>query len=154
MLVFGSLKSRKKITFTLSVISDMEKKCNVLFTIYILVWKFTPVFGTSRRAEDGPQTWKQHSKPERRDLSPDVTDRGRRYYNFWEDSCSRISEMEDYWDKQKYNRWKEIDYNGHQLNANVYFNTQSTRNDRQSWKIYACIITVAFFLFLVAFIVF
>ncbi|KAG7333997.1 hypothetical protein KOW79_002404 [Hemibagrus wyckioides] len=116
--------------------------------------QFTPVFGTRRRGEDGPQTWKRHSKPERRDLSPDATDRGRRYYNSWEDSCSRISEMEDYWDKQKYNRWKEIDYNGHQLNANVYYNTQSNRNDRQSSKIYACIITVALFLFLVAFIVF
>ncbi|KAK3573302.1 hypothetical protein QTP86_022369 [Hemibagrus guttatus] len=30
-----------------------------------------PVLGTRRRGEDGVQMWRQHSKPERRDFSPD-----------------------------------------------------------------------------------
>ncbi|MCI4376351.1 hypothetical protein PGIGA_G00187430 [Pangasianodon gigas] len=129
--------------------------------------QLAPVFGMRRRDEDGLKMRKQHHKPDRQDFSPDVTDHWGRNDHLWEDYCTRTSDGEDYWAKPKYNRWEEIDYNGHQLNADVhseYYSPHSNRNDRQnsedkpfiqwSCKIYACIITVALFLFLVAFTVF
>lgn len=123
------------------------------------------MFGMRRRDEDGLQMWKQRSKPARQDF----TDHWGREDHSWEDYYSRTSEWENYWDKPKYNRWEENDYNEHQMNADVYreyCSTHSHGNDRQnprldkkpfiqwSCEIYACIITVALFLFLVAFTIF
>lgn len=145
--------------------SDLRgKHCSTCFAIYILLNKLAPAFGMRRRDEDGLQMRKQHNKPGRQDFSPDVTDHWGGNYHSWEAYCTRTSEGEDYWDKPKDNRWEEIDYNGHQLNADVhseYYSTHCNRNNRQnsedksfihrSCKIYACIITVALFLILVVF---
>ncbi|XP_026992153.2 serine/threonine-protein kinase VRK2 isoform X1 [Tachysurus fulvidraco] len=116
--------------------------------------QFTPAVGLRRRDEDGLQTGKRHSKAECQDFHPDDTDHWRRSYH----------QREDFRDKPKDNRWEENDYNGHQSNANVHYDTLSNRKDRQnsedkpfiqwSCKMYACIITVALFLFLVTFTVF
>ncbi|XP_053477394.1 serine/threonine-protein kinase VRK2 [Ictalurus furcatus] len=126
--------------------------------------QLAPAFGMRRRDEDGLQMRKRNNKQERQDFSPDVTDQWGGNYHSWEAYCTRTSEGEDYWDKPKDNRWEEIDYNGHQLNADVhseYYSTHCNRNNRQnsedksfihrSCKIYACIITVALFLILVVF---
>ncbi|XP_046729486.1 serine/threonine-protein kinase VRK2 isoform X2 [Silurus meridionalis] len=110
--------------------------------------QLAPVFGLGRGEENSLQIWKQHNKPELQDFIPDVTDHWRR----------------NGWDKPKYSQLEEIDYNRHQLNADVpsdFYSPQSNRNDienskdkpftQRSCKIYACIITVALFLFLLAF---
>lgn len=164
------VRSRKQITllhYTLCL--TWKKYGNVRFTIYILVKKkLDPVFGMKRRDEDGLQMRKQHNQPERQDCSF-VTENWGRNDHWWEDYSPNTSERGNYWAKPKYNHWEEIDYNEHQLNADVHTeyssvhthrnNTQNSKTDRKPFilwgcKIYACIITAALFLFVVAFNIF
>lgn len=101
------------------------------------------------------------NKPKHQDFDPDVTDHRERYCHPSEGPCTGTSESKDNRDKPKYNRWEEIDDNGHQTSANMHYSTQGKRNDGQNlkdkpfelWgcKGYACFLIFALFIFLVAF---